>query len=82
MTDWSPAEDLRPGIRFQEQQPEMTARGELWTFVVVFRGSQLYELGLGDFTCYTQMTVRDCSGEYVTDHRRIYSPSQESEDGA
>jgi hypothetical protein len=81
-TDWSPAEDMRPGPRFQVVQPEKTARGDIYTFVVKFRSQQI-EPGEADVPCYTQMTIRDCSGEYITTEGRIYSPPKpDTEDDA
>ena len=80
MTDWSPAEDLRPGLRFQRTQPEKTARGDVYTFVVTFRSQQL-KPSEQDLPCYTQMAIRDCSGEFITTEGRIYSPPRE-DDGA
>lgn len=70
MADWSFAEDRRPGMQFLRTQPERTMRGEIWTWLVTFdwpsRG-------------YTQMTVRDCSGEIIVDHGRIYAIPHEGE---
>lgn len=80
--DWSPAEDLRPGLRLGIAQPEKTPRGDLYTFVVKFRSTDL-EPGEDEVSCYTQMTIRDCSGEYITTEGRYYTPPrQEPEDGA
>ncbi len=80
MTDWSPGEDLRPGIRFQRTQPEKTPRGDIYTFVVTFRSGEL-EPDEHDLPCYIQMTIRDCSDELITTLGRIYSPPRE-DDGA
>lgn len=76
MTDWSPAEDLRPGLKFRTRQPEPTPRGDIYTFVVTFRSHDI-EPDEPDLPCYTQMAIRDCSGEYITTHGRIWSPPRE-----
>jgi hypothetical protein len=81
MTDWSPAEDLRPAIRFAAVQPEKTARGDVYTFVVTFRSRDLRP-DHPDLPCYTQMQIRDCSGEFITTEGRIYTPPADREDGA
>lgn len=78
-TEWSPAEDLRPGMQLGPKLK--TARGEIYAFIVTFRSVDL-EPDKPDVSCYTQMTVRDCSGEYITTEGRFYSPPVENEDGA
>lgn len=79
MSDWSPAEDLRPGPRFQRTQPEKTGRGDIYTFVVKYRHAEI-EPNDPDMPCYTQMAIRDCSGQYITTHGRIYSPPKDDKD--
>jgi hypothetical protein len=72
--DWSPAEDLRPGMRFAKTQPERTARGDIWTQVICFNWPA---------PGFTQMTIRDCSGELLIGHGRVYAiPGKEEDDGA
>lgn len=71
-SDWSPAEDLRPAIAFNRKQPERTARGDVWTQIVVFPWPA---------PGWTQMTIRDCSGEYLIGHGRVY-PLTIEDDGA
>lgn len=73
MADWSPAEDMRPAIPLTGEQPEKTARGFVWTQIVVFPWPA---------PGYTQMTIRDCGGEYLLGHGRVYPPRAEEEDGA
>jgi hypothetical protein len=73
MSDWSPAEDLRPAIPLLKEQPEKSPRGDVWTQVVVFPWPA---------PGYTQMTIRDCSGEYRIGHGRVYPLDIEAEDGA
>lgn len=70
--DWSPGEDLRPGAKLLREQPEKTARGLTWTQVVWFE--------LDGAKCYTQLTIRDCSGEVLLGHGRIWPVADE--DGA
>lgn len=79
--EWTPAEDLRPGLRFQRTQPEKTPRGDVYTFVVTFRSTEL-KPHEADLPCYTQMSIRDYSGEYITTEGRIYSPPASTEDDA
>lgn len=78
MSEWSFAEDMRPGQRFQRTQPEKTARGDVYTFIVTFRSRELKPDEV-DLPCYTQMAIRDCSGEYITTEGRIYSPPREDD---
>lgn len=62
--DWSPNEDLRPGTKMLRVQPEPSPRGMVWT--------QLTWFDLDGAKCYTQLTIRDCSGEYLIGHGRIW----------
>lgn len=71
-TEWSPAEDLRPALPLLREQPEHTARGDVWTQIVVFPWPA---------PGYTQMTIRDCSGEFLIGHGRVY-PLTLEDDGA
>ena len=73
MADWSPAEDRRPAIPMTKAQPEKTARGYVWTQIVVFPWPA---------PGYTQMTIRDCSGDLLLGHGRVYPLCVEEEDGA
>lgn len=71
--DWTPAEDLRPGIAFAKTQPEVTARGNVWTQIICFH-----------WPCrgYTQMTIRDVNGDYLIGHGRVYPMPPHEEEGA
>lgn len=72
--DWSPAEDLRPGLPLTKQQPERTARGDVWTQIICFNWPA---------PGFTQMTIRDCSGELLIGHGRVYPvPTEDHDDGA
>lgn len=73
MADWSPAEDRRPAIALVGQQPECTGRGYVWTQIVVFPWPA---------PGYTQMTIRDCGGQLLLGHGRVYALTVEDEDGA
>ena len=68
-TEWSPGEDLRPGAQLLRDQPEKTARGPVWT--------QLTWFELDGAKCYTQLTIRDCSGELLLGHGRIWPVTDE-----
>ena len=74
--DWSPAEDLRPGMPFQKVQPERTARGQVWTHVVSFR------LEPDSPMTHTQQTVRSVNGDLLIGHGRVYAVSPQEDDGA
>ena len=71
-TEWSPHEDLRRGVQMFRVQPEVSARGKVWTQLVWF------ELDGGKF--YTQLTIRDCQGEMLLGHGRVWPVADE--DGA
>lgn len=73
MADWSPGEDLRPAIPLVRQQPELTAKGYVWTQIVVFPWPA---------PGYTQMTIRDCGNQLLIGHGRVYPLVVEEEDGA
>jgi hypothetical protein len=79
--EWNPAEDMRPGPRFQKVQPEKTPRGDVWVFVVKFRSVHL-KPEEHDLPCYMQMMIRFDGNDYITTEGRIYSPPREDEDGA
>lgn len=82
MTDWSPAEDRRPAFAFSRQQPEKTARGDVYTLIVVFRSREI-EPDERDVPCYTQLVIcEDSGGKLITTHGRIYSPSITEDDAA
>lgn len=71
--DWSPAEDLRPGHPFAKTQPEVTARGKVWTQIVCLHWPA---------PCFTQMTITEREdGTIVPDHGRVYQVPSE-DDGA
>lgn len=67
LSDWSAGEDLRPGTRLLRTQPEVTARGRVWTQITWFE--------LNGSKCYTQLTIRDCSGQWLLGHGRIWPVS-------
>lgn len=75
MSEWSPAEDLRPAISLLKDQPEKTSRGDVWTQVVCFNWPA---------PGWTYMTIRQCSGDYLLGHGRVYEipKPDENEDGA
>ena len=73
LTEWSPGEDLRPGTRLLKRQPEITTRGRVWTQIAWFE--------LNGARCYTQLTIRECSGELLLGHGRIW-PYVDDEDSA
>lgn len=62
--EWSPHEDLRPAASLVRVQPELTARGKVWTQLVWFE--------LNGTKAYTQLTIRDCQGEWLLGHARIW----------
>ena len=73
-SDWTPAEDLRPASSLLKIQPEKTARGSVWTQIVVFNWPA---------PGYTQMTIREVGGDYLIGHGRVYEiPKADGEDGA
>lgn len=73
--DWSFAEDMRPGIPFTKEQPERTARGDVWTWIVAFNWPA---------PGISQVTIRECSGDLLIDHGRVWpvGTASEQEDGA
>lgn len=71
--DWTPAEDLRPAIPLLKVQPEHTSRGKVWTQMVAFNWPA---------PGYTQMTIREVSGDYLLGHGRVYEITKDDEDGA
>ena len=70
--DWTPGEDLRAGSQMLRKQPEPTPRGDVWT--------QLTWFELDGAKCYTQLTIRDCDGDVLVGHGRIWPVT--TEDGA
>ena len=72
-SDWTPGEDLRPAAPLLRTQPEITTRGKVWT--------QLAWFELNGTKAYTQLTIREVSGEYLVGHGRIW-PVVSSEDDA
>ena len=70
--EWTPGEDFRRGIQMFRVQPEKTARGDVWTQLIWFE--------LDGKKYHTQLTVRDCQGEVLIGHGRVYAVT--SEDGA
>jgi hypothetical protein len=70
--DWNPGEDMRPGAKLLRKQPEVTPRGNVWT--------QLTWFELNGAKCYTQLTIRECSDDYLIGHGRIWPVTDE--DGA
>lgn len=72
MSDWSFAEDMRPAVALMKIQPEHTARGKVWTQLVAFNWPA---------PGYTQMTIREVSGDYLLGHGRVYEiPKPDGED--
>lgn len=71
-TEWSPHEDRRRGVQMFRVQPEVTARGKVWTQLVWFE--------LDGKKYYTQLTLRECSGDYLIGHGRVWPVIDE--DGA
>ena len=67
--EWTPGEDLRPGTKLLRTQPEITSRGRVWT--------QLTWFELDGAKAYTQLTIRDVSGEIRIGHGRIWPVSEE-----
>jgi hypothetical protein len=72
LSEWSPGEDLRPGTRLLRNQPEKSARGLVWTQITWFE--------LDGAKAYTQLTIREVSGDYLLGHGRIWPVADE--DGA
>lgn len=70
--DWTPAEDLRPGVPLLKEQPEKTLDGKVWTHVVAFNWPA---------PGYTQITER-WDGTLVPDHGRVYALPELEDDGA
>jgi hypothetical protein len=73
MSDWSFAEDMRPAVPLLKEQPEKTPRGDVWTQIVCFNWPA---------PGYTQMTLRDCAGDLLIGHGRVYEIPKSDEDGA
>ena len=74
MSDWSYAEDMRPAVPLMKVQPERTARGDVWTQIVVFNWPA---------PGYTQLRIRECAGDLLIGHGRVYQITMpETEDGA
>ena len=76
-TEWSPGEDLRPGAQLLRKQPEVTARGRVWTQLVWF---EIHD-GYLDGRFYTQLMIRETSGDLLIDNGRIW-PVVVEDDGA
>ena len=74
--EWSPGEDLRPGVQMFRVQPERTARGDVWTQLIWFE--------LNGEKYHTQLTIRECGGDVLIGHGRVYplAPKPEENDGA
>jgi hypothetical protein len=72
--DWSPAEDLRPGLPMTKQQPERTTRGSVWTQIVCFRLDETHPAS------FTQLTIRSVAGDVLVGHGRVYPITED--DGA
>ena len=77
MAEWSPGEDLRPGMRLLRDQPEITTRGRVWTQLIWF---ELHD-GELDGRFYTQLMIRETSGDLLIDTGRIW-PVVTEDDGA
>lgn len=71
--EWTRVEDQQPGKRLISTQPEKTGRGELWTWLVEVDWPMSGRV---------QVYIRDCSGQIVFDHGRVFPLHASDEDGA
>jgi hypothetical protein len=84
MTDWSPAEDMRPGVQLTRKQPELTSRGRLWTQLTFLElnGFRLDGGVVYGLKAYTQLKIRDCDGDVLVGHGDIRPVVVPEDDGA
>lgn len=73
MTDWTREEDGQPGRQHLRHQPEVTAKGRVWT--------QLIEVHW-PMEGRTQLIIRDDGGDYHLDHGRVFPLRATEDDGA
>ena len=79
---WSKEEDRQPGKQIIRVQPEMTARGEIYTQRVTYWHRQL-KPDEPDFECSVLIKIRKCAGDYLFDHGTVWPVRREDEnDGA
>lgn len=71
--EWSREEDRQPGKPLVRPQPELTARGEQWTWLIEVDWPAPLKV---------QVYIRDCSGQFLIDHCRVVPPQDADEDGA
>lgn len=72
VTDWSPAEDLRPANG--AAKPHETAGVKVWYQLAYFEWDGL--------PSYTQLTIREEPDKTVIDHGRIWPVVKDEDDGA
>lgn len=70
VSEWSPAEDLRPAQGVSE--PEVTSRGKVWRQVAYFEWDGL--------PSYTQIIIREVGDQTFVDHGRVWPVAED--DGA
>lgn len=70
--EWSRDEDRQPGKALVRPQPELTAKGYQWTWLI--------EVGW-PAPVKVQVYIRDCGGQLLIDHGRVFPPPAD-EDGA
>jgi hypothetical protein len=73
-TDWSVEEDMQPGALLVRDNPEVTPRGNVYTWLVEMQWPTPSK---------TQLYVRDC-GDILVSHGRIFPlvSTRADEDGA
>lgn len=73
LSDWSIDEDRRPGKPLVRSQPEMTAKGYQWTWLIEVNWPAPGRV---------QIYIRDCSDHFAIDHGRVFPLQGLDEDGA
>lgn len=71
VTDWSPAEDLRPASGLVS--PEQTEEGRVWRQITYFEWDGL--------PSYTQLTIWEDGDSIFIDHGRVWPVIVNDEDG-
>ena len=79
MSDWSPDEDGKPGRAMVRTQPEITAKGETYTWLVTYQHRQL-KPSEPEMTCCTQMTICKTGDQIIPDHGRVWPLHPQTED--
>ena len=69
-SEWSRDEDAKPGAQLLRIQPEITSRGKVWTQRIFVNWPS---------EGHTQLIIRECSGDILVDHGRIYPIRQEDD---